>query len=623
MARQDNGIVDLSLLISDIEKALYDYAHTPLRGLQTLHLALLSFQKNTQICLFDSLYHQRLGSLIAATEQLLLSGSPYVERYHKAFLSSADALAQIAIACQFSEGRAESLQYLLLADRSCWQDVLLVLNEETVFPNQVNYLARFSMRQSESVSVDVYLAALACAGRVSFDLEAINDKTVKGQFRLTTAQSLPWLETKFPELQWQEVSADAVLPLRALCEFSFLPIFQNTSMQRDARYRLLEQYEKAFKQAFYQPFSQFFPPDDSAIEWPNRLVPIANVATSFEINEGVKYFPLRHGGAFFVGSSVLGQEVPSVAYLSRLGHDFLAYFLYEVDTGFGRFVFDRAECLGTYAVIDQNLSIDGEWSLFHVAADIQAKLVLTTSLFSTVDAAFSLLPQYVDQVLVVRQGGQYFALPYSAIREVEGVCSIMSTPRAWVKNVWLSRDNGVLIEPWLFHFDSLPAVSGQHEVNTRMCSYKNGYYFGFLCGRMFWIEAALVFALLPYQSPFSVVYRDDETFSSKSFIIHDGRCFDRVLPKDFASDVSAALGQKKGFSMILEGMGESVVLPFVSCDWCASLPDARYVREFTMFQELFGHSDGKRHLMSSQGDGVVIDKQNFLSFIAGFQPLYH
>ncbi|GGN16911.1 MULTISPECIES: hypothetical protein [Marinomonas] len=617
MARQDNGIIDLSLPISEIEKALYDYAHSPLRGLKALHLALLSFQKNTQASLSDSLYHQRLVSLIAATEQLLVSGSPYVARYHKALLSSADALAQVAIAGQFGEGRAEPLYHLLLVERSCWQDVLSIINEETVLPSQVSYLARFNVRQAESVGVDAYLEALAGAGRVSFDLDAVQEGALKGLFRLTTAQSLDWLQRKYPQLQWQIASVNEDMSLRALCELSFLPIFQHSSMQRDARYRLLGAYEKTFERLFYQPFNRLFASDECILESPDRLVPMSNDNALIKLDDNAKCFPLRHGGAFYIGSCLPEQRHSEMTYLSRLGRDFLACFLYELDTSFGRFVFDREECLGTYTVTECDLRTHGALLLFSVAADVEAEVVLTACLLRSIETAFCLLPQYIDQVLVVRQGGQYFALPYFAICEVEGVCSVMSTPRAWVKNVWLSRENRPLIEPWLCRSDSLPAaISGSGKDNSLGFA-KNGYYFGKVYGRMFWVEAELVLAILPYQKPFSAVHIDEDTFRSKSFIIHDGHCFDKVLSKDFVSDGFGPSGGKASFSMILDRMGESIVLPFWCCDWCESLPEARYVREFALPLEQFCYSAEKRHWMSLQEDAVIIDKKNFLSFVAG------
>ena len=617
MARQDNGIIDLSLPISEIEKALYNYAHSPEQGLEALHLALLSFQKNTQVSISYADYHHRLSSFISAIEHLLVSGSPYVSRYHKAFFSSADALVQVAIASQLGGGRSEQLYYLLSIERSCWQEVVSVLNKETVLPSYVNYLARLGASQSESISVDAYLMDLARVGQVSFDLDTVNDGNVNGLFRLVSAQSLEWLQMKYPQLQWQVASVNEDMSLRTLCELSFLPIFQHSSMQRDARYRLLGEYEKTFERLFYQPFNRLFASDDCIFESPDRLVPIPHDCSQFKLDDNAKYFPLRHGGIFYIGSCLPELRYSEMAYLSRLGRDFLSCFLYELDTSFGCFVFDREECLGTYAVTEHQLRRHEALLLFRVTADIEAEVVLTACLLTSVDVAFCLLPQCIDQVLVVRQGGQYFAVPYTAIRDVEGVCSIMSTPRAWVKNVWLSRVNRPLIEPWLFRSDRLPTTSIGSGKDKSLGFSKNGYYFGKVCGRMFWVDAELVLAILPYQPPFSAVYIDNDKFSWKSFIIHEGHCFDKVLSRDFVSDGGGSAGGKGGFSMILGGMGESIVLPFEFCDWGASLPNAHYVREFASFLELFCCSDEKRHLMSLQEDAVMIDKKNFLSFVAG------
>jgi hypothetical protein len=75
-----------------------------------------------------------------------------------------------------------------------------------------------------------------------------------------------------------------------------------------------------------------------------------------------------------------------------------------------------------------------------------------------------------------------------------------------------------------------------------------------------------------------------------------------------------------GFSVILECLGESVVLPFTTCDWRTSLPSGECVREFSLLPKLIGGDDEVSHYSSMQDDIIVIDKKNYLSFVAGVWP---
>lgn len=64
MARLDNGLMDLSLPISNVEIALHDYVYSPRRGLEKLQSALLSLRDVSQLGVVHTLYHQRLNSFL-------------------------------------------------------------------------------------------------------------------------------------------------------------------------------------------------------------------------------------------------------------------------------------------------------------------------------------------------------------------------------------------------------------------------------------------------------------------------------------------------------------------------------------------------------------------------------
>jgi len=620
MARLDNGLIDFSLSVSQAEIALHDYVCSPQRGLEKLCIALLGLQRVASLSAFQHAYHDRLSSFLAIVDGLLASGSPYSGRYHTAFLSATDALFQFALGSQFGSDRSQQLDHLLCAERPCWAVIGAFYDEKVLSPTYVNYKARLSVppASSDPISVDMYLEALSSSGRVSFQLDTLKGAVLEGQFLLTSVQPLSWLQARFPKLQWQIVSNHEEASLKELCKLSFLPLFQNVSMLRDSRYRLLGLFDDCFKSLFYQRFGALFPSDLSVVDQQDRLVPMSHNVIPFEPDVGVAYFPVRHGGAVYVGSQILQAEGQTLSYLECLGGDFLPYFLYEVDTSYGRFVFDKAECFGTYAVSGKDFFLLDNDLWFSVEG-IRAQTLLSMPLFSLRGEAYCPLLESVEQVLLVKQEGRYFALPYYTINEIEGVCSRMQAPRSWVKNVWLNQQSTPLLEPWLLNVDKLPQMHDQQEENKLISPAKNGYYFGKVCGRMFWIEAELVLALLPYQSPFTVACFHDNNLSVISFIIYNGRCFDKVVLDVSHNELLGTLSEKYEFSVILERSGESIVLPFAVCDWCTSLPVGEYVREFSLPSQLMCHDDETSYFASLQ-DGVVVDKKNYLSFVAGFWP---
>jgi hypothetical protein len=622
MARLDNGLMDLSLPISNVEIALHDYVYSPRRGLEKLQSALLSLRDVSQLGVVHTLYHQRLNSFLTAIDELLISGSPYFSHYHSAFLSAADALLQVVMADRFSSGRSQQLDSLLSVDRSCWALVMSIANEKETSLVYRNYEARLDSSQLNVMSVDAYLEAFSSAGRVSFQLDSVKDSRLNGRFLLVSVQSLSWLKRRFASLHWQVLSINEKEPLRDLCELSFLPLFQNVTMSRDSRYRLLALFEDKFKALFYQVFSSFFSLNLTHVGQAGRLVPSLNSVTSFEQDERLVYFPMRHGGSVYIGSRIIGNIDPKISYVKCLGRDYLSYFLYEIETSFGRFTFDQQECFGRYSVDEGDLYLEGESIWFQPEEDVKAEVLLNMPLISASGMAFCLLPESITQVLVVKQGELYFALPCSFVREVEAVCSVMSSPRSWVKNIWLSQTGAPLLEPWLLNKSMLPQSCGWPEKNKSTYPSKNGYYFGKVYGRMFWVEADLILALLPYKAPFSVTYLESDELCVAQFFTHDGRSYDKVM-----SDVSLPGGvgsalEKVAFSIILEWMSESVVLPFVSCEWSATLGAGHCVCEFSVPSD--GMVGGCENIVSQlaclqEGD-LVINKKNYLSFVAGFWP---
>ena len=623
MVRLDNGLIDLSLSVSQVEIALRDYAYSPQFGLEKLRLALLSIPKNTDLNTSNNAYRDRFSSFLDAVDGLLASGSPYSEYYHTAFFSAADALFQIAIGSQFGLDRMLQLDHLLSLERSCWVAILSLSDDKTRSPMYVDYEARLVevSASTDPISVDVYLEALSSSGRVSFQLDAIKGAFLEGRFLLASVQSLSWLQARFPLLQWQQVFGNnEEESLKELCKLNFLPLFQNVSLKRDYRYRLLGLSEDRLKTLFYQMFGSLFPSDLFNVEQRDRFVPASQNVIPFEHDAGVAYFPIRHGGSVYVGSESIKGDGQKLSYLACLGHDFLSYFLYEIDTSFGRFVFDEAECLGAYVVSEKDLFVLGGDLWLGVEGAVKAQVVLDMPFLSSNDTAYCILPRYIAQVLVVKQAELYFAVPYSTLDKIEGVCSRMPAPHSWVKNIWLNPQNIPLLEPCLVNIDELSLEYGWPEENKPTHPSKNGYYLGRVCGRMFCVKAELVSALLPYQSPFSLTFFDGGERSLASFIINDGYCFDKVVSKIFLDGLLSMSHEVPGFSVILECLGESVVLPFTTCDWRTSLPSGEYVREFSLPPKLIGGDDEMSHYSSMQDDIIVIDKKNYLSFVAGVWP---
>jgi hypothetical protein len=623
MVRLDNGLIDLSLSVSQVEIALRDYAYSPRIGLEKLRFSLLSMQKITHLNISNNAYYHRFSSFLDAVNGLLVSGSPYSEYCHNAFSSAADALFQVAIGSQFGSDRSLQLDHLLSLERSCWVTILSLSSEKTRSPMYVDYEARLVEvpASTDSISVDVYLEALSSSGRVSFHLDAIKGASLEGHFLLASVQSLSWLQARFPLLQWQQAfDNNEEDSLKELCKFNYLPLFQNMSIKRDYRYRLLGLSEGRLKAVFYQLFGSLFPADLFNVEQRDRFVPASQNVISFELDADVAYFPVRHGGSVYVGSESIRDNGQKLSYQGCLGCDFLSYFLYEIDTSFGRFVFDKAECLGVYTVSEKDLFVLGSDIWFGVEGGVKAQVVLDMPFLLSNDTAYCLLPKFVAQVLVVKQGQLYFAVPYSNLHEIEGICSRMQAPHSWVKNIWLNPQNLPLLEPCLLNVGKPSVVYGCLEENKPTHPSKNGYYFGRVCGRMFYVKAELVSALLPYQSPFSFTFFDGAEQSSASFIINDGHCFDKVVSKTFLDALLSVSREVPAFSVILECLGTSVVLPFTTCDWRTSLPSGEYVREFSLPSKLIGDDDEVSHFSSLQDDIIVIDKKNYLSFVAGIWP---
>lgn len=620
MARSDSGLIDLSLPISNIEMALHDYAYHPCRGLEQLQSTILSLQKISQSSITHGLYHQRLNSFTAAVDELLLSGSPYFTHYHSALLSAADALLQVAMAGQFSVDRSRQLDGLLSGERSCWALVTSIANEKGSPLEYRNYEARLDSVQSNAMSVDDYLEVFASVGRVSFQLDSIQSSCVNGRFLLISVQSLSWLKRRFPLLQWQVLSVNDKEPLRDLCELSFLPLFQNITMPRESRYRLLDLFEDRFKALFYQPFGSFFLSSPSHVHHTDRLVPSMDNITTFEQDTGLVYFPVCHWGYVYIGAQVLGGGAET-SYIKYLGCDYLSYFLYEIETSFGRFVFDQKECLGRYNVELSDVFLEEEAFWFEPEQGVRAKILLSMPLVAPQYTAFCPLLEAISQVFVVKQGMFYFALPYTFFREVEAACSMMTVPRSWVKNIWLSQTDVPLLEPWLLSGNMLPHLSRCPEKNKSTYPSKNGYYSGRVYGRMFWIEADLLLALLPYKESSLVVHFEGDELRLMPFFTHHGRSFDKVMTRESLSEDSNTSVDKVAFSVILEWMSESVVLPFASCEWSITLGASHCVREFSSpSDELMSGEGIKSQLAAMQEGDFVVDKKNYLSFVAAFWP---
>ena len=615
MAGLDNGVTNLSLPIAQIESALHEYAYSPADGMAQFHQSLSSVKDVLKSHHFSPLCNLRLLDLLSAVDGVMSLGSPYHREYQLAFLSAADAIIQVTLACQIDAERATQLETLLSAERPCWQVVLSCFKQSFDEPAYTSFEASLSGNSNSPISIDTYLEALSRVGRVSFQVDSLQDSVVMGRFSLVSVQSLIWLQGKFPDLHWKALPKSNKETLRELCELSFLPLFQNISMSRDLRYRMLDRFNDLFKEQFYKRFSDYFRSDAPLLNSANYLVPLVEHVAPIEVDRGCNYLPVRHGGTVYLAS----LEGEQLSYLSCLGRDGLAYTLYEIESSFGRLVFDRRECLGSFLVTKESLQkVSGRW-LFSMDNRLEAEVVLDVFLFSKVDA-FCLLPSVIEHVLVVQQGGRYFAIPYFCIREIEAVASRMLSPRAWGKNVWLSAQNELLLEPWLLNSECLPKVSHWQKCKREALPTKNGYYSGVVCGRMFWIEASLVVALLPYQLPKTIISRVGSDIEFSALVVHDGCCYDRVmseLPFDLGGDFSSG---DFAFTVVLELTGRTIVLPLATCDWNIAVPEAEYIQDFIALDSASNSQNEKTTAFYSDHSEILITKKNFASFVAGIWP---
>jgi hypothetical protein len=618
--------MDFSSFISDTEVALHEYAYSPQIGLEKYQSTLSSFRKITHLNACHDVFQSRLTLLIDAVDRLLLSGSPYFTHYHTAFLSATDALFQVAIGSQFGVERSLQLSPLLSIERPCWSILLSRSVGVTTAPTYVDYHAYLNIEAS-ALDVGEYLASLGMLGRVSFHLDSSSASLLSGYFVLSSVQPITWLETRFSSLQWRiaEKKDNTSESLRGLLELSFAAFFQHNSMSRDCRYRLLGMFERQFTASFYKEFGSLFSPDVENVKQTSRFVPVVKDEGGFQMKNNrsgerdrfLSHFPIRHGGRFYSAVMNSHENSANVFYRRYLGRDCLSSFLYEIETNNGRFVFDRAECFGFYSIGMEDVSRGESKAYFIFEGHLQAQIVFVGSAYHSIEELFSLSPESFVNVLIVEQAGEYFALPYVAIREIECVCALMSSSRFLVKNIWLDKDNEPYLEPWLISSHRLSY--GYSERENKTCNHisKSGYYSGKVYGKLFCIEAELLSALVPYQAPFSFSNLDGER--SEPFILYDGECFDKVVAMDF-NDSLLSSEERHVFSVILEWAEEAIVLPFDSCEWRASLSEVSYIKEFDVVPGLTSTS-GREHFISSlQDDVIVIDKANFLSFVGGLWP---
>ncbi len=617
MERPNKEFISLSLCVSEVEFALHEYTYAPQLGLDRLQITLLSFQENAQLESLPKAFHLRLILLLDTVNRLLILGAPYLPHYHVAFLSATDALFQVAIGSQFGRDRIKQLSPLLSIDRPCWAALSLV--EEKFTSIYSKYEARLQSidDKADSITVDSYLKSLSAVGRVSFCLDSIKLSYLEGRFSLISVQSLSWLKARFPALDWRvEVEGDE--SLRRLCEFSFLPLFQHDSMGANFRHSLLELLENKSTRNFYIRFEALFGSDSVILREGDRLVPKLDGARLIDIKGKYKNevcvspscFPLRHGGFFYAGLMSQQEKRSKIIYVERLGQDFLSSFLYEIKTTNSYFVFDQQECLGCYSVFASEIVTVNDEFWFKSNRCVDAKVppsMIEPFLDEGVFPADEVL-----ELLVVEQAGEYFALPYLSIRELEGVCSVMPSPRLWVKNIWLDRLNEPLMEPWLISCSRLPEVYLPAETARLIRMPKSGYYSGKVGEVIFWIEASLVLEVAPYKTPISVVGNN----CVEPFIIHEGRSFDRLSSEENISPLKCNASEQYAFSAILEWGGESLVLSFGSCEWHASLPEN--TDSTLMPSEVVDLGGEIRHLPALQ-TRIVIDKTNFLSFVDDFQ----
>lgn len=622
MAYQDNGLIDLSTSISHVEIALHEYTLSPQLGLKKLHVCLTSFQNfSNSLIELNDVFHQRLSSLLDSVGYLLNSGSPYFKHYHIAFMSACDALFQIVVASRVGLNRVQQLYALLSVELSCWTVILSTKNDTEHSLVHMNYEAQVtSDALFQDQTIDSYLKALSAVGRVSFHLDVMQDSFISGCYKLSTVQSIEWLQSCFPNFNWSVVSTNETKSLKELCELSFLPLFQNGTMARDYRYRLLSLFERQFRALCYRPFGALFLSDSSETFQTSRLVPAEENIDLFKNDELLSYFPVRHCGFVYAASKVKGNETTDFSFLRCLGRDFLSYFLYEVSTCFGRFVFDQQDCVGVHKVSEQRISIVDGVAWFELGNGIEVEIVLDFPLTTLREGAFCVLPIQVTDVLVIKQAEKSMAIPFFALRKIEGVSSQMASPSSSVKNIWLSKKNEPLVEPWLLKMPNITIVDlpASNSIDPHASLSKGGYYLGVINERSFLIDAELVSLVLPYRPPLSLLYFDDDT-QKKSFFIHEGRCFDNISSEIGDTDCSSPAEKNYSFSAILDWMDVNVVLSFESCDWLEILPDEHDIQELDDTL-LNGKPENKKNRFSSLSDRVRINKKNYLSFVAGSLP---
>ena len=619
MEKIDNELMDLSSWISNVEIALNEYANAPESGLKSLRLSLTFLQNNISSSSFHDLFQSRIDMFIGAIDSLALSGSPYSSQYHIAFLSALDAFSQVFIGSQFGADRSRQLSSVFSMERSCWSVLSLLANAEQSHPIYGYYEAKLNIVSTkiEFIAVDDYLKSLSDLGRVTFSLDEVGELSLSGRFFLQTVQSMAWLKQRFPILQWSLAVSDDVSSLRDLCEVSFLPLFQHRALNRESRYTLLEKFESQFKSLFYKKFGELFISDFINVKQMNRLVPVLSNKTYPNeidpVDDGMLsvYSPVRHGGFFYKG--LIAQETLSnVSYLERLGQDILSNFLYKIETKDGCFVFDKIECIGCRQMTLDNTVVIDRSIWFQLNEEIQAQVFIGGTTSPLTKGALFQSKQRID-VLVVEQVGEYFALPFLSIKEVEGVAVQMRSPRLWTKNIWLTKENKPLLEPWLVSLERLPDTKLLVSSDAVQDEIKQGYYLGKIYGKSFWIEASLMLSVLPYQSPF--ILFDFDGKKAEPFIIHDGRCFDRVVHVDDVVHGESSRNKLPIFSVILEWSGKTLVLPFDSCDWSVSLPEN--VIGKCADSSAFEMSDN--HVLPFlESSLVIIDRTNFLSLIDGF-----
>lgn len=623
-----SDVMDLSKVISHIEMALHDYSLRPQSGLKKLQVALLTLRNGYPSDGFHPLFDRRLATLIDTINTLINTGSLYDESLHIHFLSATDALIQVALASQFSLDHAHQLDYLLSDQRDCWGETADLTEVSSLVPVRSVYTAFLPPPISLSSPVDDFLSLLTGVGDVSFHLTSSAKTHTDGYFKLVTNQSLVWLQSRFPDLLWQDVTNLSDDPIRHLCELSFLPLFQNLTMPRATRYRVLSLFEQQFQDHYYCAFESFFPAQASNVLGGECRVPAEGSRVEMHFDDRLTYFPVHHGGHYHIGSQCLIDKPDTVSYALCLGRDFLPHFLYQVSTSFGVFVFDQKNCFGRYPVaLGECQQQDGGW-WFVTEQGLRAQLLLSLPVFNQ-HGAYCCLLEDIHSVLVIRCSDQYFAVPYLNIREIEGVSSKMESLSPWVKNVWLTQSNESFVEPLLFSLDISSSADALVALRTKDKVDRQGYYHGQLGNLALWIDAKLVRDILPYQKPHNLVWDSGVGCVPVGFIIHDGECIDKALTQYSCYDSSLIPEGSAEFSVLLQGKEGTVVLPLSSFEWRSRLPDEMGHAYFKKQPDAIKQPDWPRQ-KGEQSEGVflnnkeaVVNAANFAFFVAEFWPYFY